>query len=196
MHNTDDFHFQKYCGPNLARCASIATCGAIATGAARKYFILHQLFNQVMKDQTVSIFASACMFLITFCSKEEGSSSKSGDCLHTVDFLLRLEFVHCQRCILLGCISAHHQKRWTFKSKEQLLQCFSFLPHMSECCNCFSSSLGLFGGRFWWRNRHPSSSCPALVHGPLSDQATWPHLGCWVIKSWCREQGEECTLLS
>lgn len=140
---------QKCYGPNPARCAIIATHGAIATGAASKCFILHQLLNQVMKDQTVSIFASACMFLITFCSKEKGSSNKTRvwECLCPVDFLLHLQFVNYQRHILLGSISA--QKRSTFKSKEQLLWCFSFLPCISDCCNCFFSSLDLFGRRFW-----------------------------------------------
>lgn len=134
-----------------------------------------------MKDQTVSIFASACMFLITFCSKEKGSSNKTRvwECLCPVDFLLHLQFVNYQRHILLGSISA--QKRSTFKSKEQLLWCFSFLPSISDCCNCFFSSLGLFGRRFWGRIHHPSSSYPSLVPGPQ-----WPsHLapfGLWSSK--------------
>lgn len=70
---------QKCCGPNPARCASITTCGAIAAGAASKYF-LHQLLSQVMKDQTVSLFTSASMFLTAFCKKGKKKKGRVWDC--------------------------------------------------------------------------------------------------------------------
>lgn len=136
------------------------------------------------------------MFLITFCSKEKGSSNKRRvwDCLCTVDFLLYLGFVNSQRQILLVCMSA--QERSTFKSKEQLLQCFSFLLHVSDCCNCFFS--------FLWIYLEEDFAEEPIIHPVHTPSGAWPserlsHLapfGLWTDKILMQKQEEKCSLLS